>query len=290
MNDNQIVETLANLEKALYSRYQQAWEPRQLRGSLDPRRAYRALGGSSDVFRRKDIREERRSAVSLVVDLSGSMQGRRAHACSKMVDGFQTVFRASHVNWELTGFATHHPCFPDRFKEEVKREDTKNNRRNLYRAIERGQGTTVGGEVHIRKTADDHACRGNAVRFKRFGTPTPQTPLGQFVEGATGGSTADAHVYRLAMQRLSKQEESTKLMIYLGDGCGDGMHLIKQVNNEGAEHGVISMGIGLGREAYVVAPWAFDTCIQVTRVSELCAKAFTDSAQVINQLRRERCK
>tara|TARA_B110000008_G_C16833774_1_gene509664 strand:- start:75 stop:941 length:867 start_codon:yes stop_codon:yes gene_type:complete len=287
---NQIVSTLTALEKALFSRYHQSWDTHQNRGSLDPRRCYRALGGSTDVFRKKDIRDERKSAVSIVVDLSGSMNGRRAHACGKMVDGFQEVFRQSQVNWELTGFATHHPHFPKKFNENVSRESTGNNRNIRTIAVDRGQSTTLGGGDNYAVSADDYAPRANAVRFKRFGTATPQTSLGQFVEGATGGSTADAQVYRLAMQRLAKQEESTKLMIYLGDGMGDGMNMIRQVNNEGIEAGAISMGIGLGGSAEVVAPWAFDTCIHVRRVDELSAKAFADSAQVINQLRRERCK
>ena len=287
-----IVSTLTALEKALFSRYQQSWDTHKNRGSLDPRRCYRALGGSTDVFRRKDIRDERKSAVSLVVDLSGSMYGRRAHACGKMVDGFQEVFRQSQVNWELTGFATHHPHFNgENVTEAVLKESTGSNRRARSIAIDRGKSTTLGSDVNLdATTADEYAPRANAVRFKRFGTATPQTPLGQFVQGATGGSTADAHVYRLAMQRLAKQEESTKLMIYLGDGVGDGMNLIRQVNNEGIEAGIISMGIGLGSSAEVVAPWAYDTCIHVRRVDELSAKAFADSAQVINQIRRERCK
>jgi hypothetical protein len=295
MDNSNIVSTLTALEKALFSRYRQSWDTHQNRGSLDPRRCYRALGGSTDVFRRKDIRDERKSAVSLVVDLSGSMYGRRAHACGKMVDGFQEVFRQSQVNWELTGFATHHPHFDSRFNETLLKEKAGDDRRTRSIATERGQSTTLGGTANDHldaptRASDDFAYRGNAVRFKRFGTATPQTALGQFVQGATGGSTADAHVYRLAMQRLAKQEESTKLMIYLGDGAGDGMNLIRQVNNEGIEAGVISMGIGLGSSAEVVAPWAYDTCIHVRRVDELSAKAFADSAQVINQIRRERCK
>lgn len=283
---------IAELERALYSRYHQAWETHQIRGSLDPRRCYRALGGSSDVFRRKDIREERRSAVSLVVDGSDSMNyNGGAEALEAMVNGFQEVFRNSAVNWELTSFVTCEPSYdPKLRKQKVEESTVKGNVEPTYRKYTRTRLGRTKHDVHsynFRNVLRD----GNAFRFKKFGTLTPKTKLGDLCKRACIGGTADAQVYRLAMQRLAKQEESTKLLIFLGDGQGQGIEFLARVSAEAEANGIITLGIGLGRDAHkAVLPYAFDAHLQVDSVRSLKVEAFRSATDTINNLRKERCK
>ena len=292
MNDK-IKNALTALERALFSRYRQSWETQKPRGSLDPRRCYRAICGATDVFRVKDIREERTSAVALVADLSSSMQGNKARALGQMIDGFQEVFRNSQVNWELTGFHTYGAngtaYRPQETKESYTDVRVSDNR---WYARERGQVTTLGGgmtkDARYERQDSYQFGSGVACRFKSFGTLTPQTKLGQLVAGTCSGGTRDAHVYRLAVSRLAQQEQSTKLVIYLGDGAGNGMQYIKEVNDWAIDKGVITMGIGLGAGGSAVEDWAFDTSIQVPNPEDLSQASVMESTKVINELRKER--
>jgi len=214
-----------------------------------------------------------------------------------MVNGFQEVFRNSQVNWELTGFKTHACSFYDDVKYEWTKERSESASKGGHSDImERGTSTGLGRDIRQGNSRNwdefgrDFVGSGNAIRMKSFGKQTPRTALGDVLARSVGGGTSDAQVYRLAMSRLAQQEESTKLLIYLGDGAGNGMPYISSVNATAKEKGIISMGIGLGSHADVVEPWAFDTCIHVYRASELKKDAFLKSTQIINDLRRERCK
>jgi hypothetical protein len=293
MNDN-IKNALIELERALFSRYRQSWETQKPRGSLDPRRCYRAVCGSSDVFRVKDVREERTSAVGIVADLSSSMQGYKARALGQMTNGFQEVFRNSQVNWELTGFHTHGVAV-----NEVRVVNTRENSGDVTSDTARDEarysgGTSLGGEHTLngeeQRRESNRMSIGVACRFKSFGTLTPQTKLGNIIATCCSGGTRDAQVYRLAVERLARQEQSTKLAIYLGDGAGNGMEFIREVNDWAIDHGIVTMGIGLGAGGGAVKAWAFDTCIHVRDPDELSQASFVESTRIINQLRKERCK
>ena len=283
---------LGELEQALYSRYRQAWIGNQTRGALDPRRCYRALGGSADVFRRKDVREERRSAVSLVVDGSDSMNWNGgAPALEKMVNGFQDVFANSAVNYEVTSFVTYEPSDNAKFRRRAHTTEPENfGSFGGYK----GWSTTALGRHRGASAEQLHNVLrgGKAFRFKSFGSQSPKkTRLGELCRKACIGGTADAQVYRHAMQRLAKQEESTKLLIFLGDGEGQGIEFIARVSAEAREHGIITLGIGLGKDAEkAVRPYAFDAHVQVTDVSQLKLEAFRTATQTINEIRKVRCK
>ena len=283
---------LHSIEQALFSAYRQSWETRQIRGSLDPRRAYRSLCGSSDVFRRKDIQEARTSAVSLVVDLSGSMGGGAGHALGRMVDGFAEIFKGTQTNWELSGFSrSRYDIGNGNFTRSTERPfDPIGNSHKHREAIASGESTKVTTTAEPRRYGKEQVHRGNVVRFKAFGKKAKSSYY-QIIQQTIHGGTCDAQVYRLAAQRLAKQEESTKLLIYLGDGEGDGMPYIAGINETAKQDGVISFGIGLGVDARTaVQPWAFDTHVQVDDADNLSMEAFNASAQVIKQLRKERCK
>jgi len=51
------------------------WQRNLERGRLDPRALHRAKMGARDVYRRPDLQEGHKAAVSLVLDMSGSMGG-----------------------------------------------------------------------------------------------------------------------------------------------------------------------------------------------------------------------
>lgn len=285
---------LGELEQALYSRYRQAWIGNQTRGALDPRRCYRALGGSADVFRRKDVREERRSAVSLVVDGSDSMNWNGgAFALEKMVNGFQDVFANSAVNYEVTSFVTYEPSDNAKFRKKAHTTEKQDAFAGPGYGYKRWNSSSLG---QTRATSTEQLMNvlrdGKAFRFKSFGTQSPKkTRLGELCRKACIGGTADAQVYRHAMQRLAKQEESTKLLIFLGDGEGQGIEFIARVSAEAREHGIITLGIGLGRDAEkAVKPYAFDAHVQVSDVSQLKLEAFRTATKTINEIRKERCK
>lgn len=102
-----LARSLKTVERALYAPYHQGYESNLMRGKLDPRRAFKAVQGNPYFFRRKDVREERRSALSMTLDFSSSMHDEdKPNSLDKMVNGLGDLCELNRVAWEVNGFST----------------------------------------------------------------------------------------------------------------------------------------------------------------------------------------
>ena len=258
--------TLKPLERALFAPYAQGHETHLQRGKLDPRRAYKAVQGNPYFFRRKDVREERRSAASLVLDFSSSMGADKTAALQLMVNGLSDLFDVNRVAYEVNGFSTVQPSLyqgqffrsrGEKFKATVSYENEyefhEQVREQKRMSAILARGTVVGDDrtdLYRRKSlAKEGLCgfaSGTCIRLKSFDKPANKAALGNLRQFIFGG-TNDAHVYRNAVRQIANRAEGTKIVLYLGDGAGNGMGFIRAVAQEARELGVITVGIGLGR-------------------------------------------
>ena len=79
-------------------------ERRQLSGRVDMRNLVGIMSGSATIFRRRIEEEGREAAVTLLLDISGSMAGARIAAAKAMALHMGNALKAAGVKFEICGF------------------------------------------------------------------------------------------------------------------------------------------------------------------------------------------
>lgn len=92
-------------ERYLMSMINRGWEGGMVEGNVDPRRLSAAVAGSQTVFRQRDERVEIDTAVSILVDMSGSMSSVAPFA-AKVVIALSEALNKVNIPFEITAHAT----------------------------------------------------------------------------------------------------------------------------------------------------------------------------------------
>lgn len=223
------------------------WEPGLKRGKINPASLYRLPQGDDRVFRKKIESNSRDVAVTLLMDMSGSMSGQKVqYACIASLM-FSQVLTTLNIPHEISAFTTYHGGW---------RNDP-----NFPKAAE------------INKMMQDSsASRGNGIKYARF------NPIVNYIAKNFGErldedtkrliamipsgysqcmmSNVDGESVDLAGRRLLARKEKKKVMIVMSDGspAADGSaggldsHL-KEVVKQLTAAGVEMLGLGLLDEA-----------------------------------------
>lgn len=196
------------------------WDGGYYEGKLDSRRLPAILAGKEDVFRDKTKAKFVNTAVTILVDLSGSMMGRDALVATQCAIAMAEALERTGVAYEVCGF--HNP--------------TSDLRRP----------SCIRGNVRTEPLV--------VPRFKRF-DQTLNSAKGQMaaLQALVGGNNSDAEALELAMSSLRKRREPRKVMIVLSDGapaahgldCGVGGAQLKMKVEEITANGVEVAGIGI---------------------------------------------
>lgn len=172
------------------------WDYDQESGLVDSRRLARLLQPDSDprVFRRESDTPVPEAAVSLLVDLSGSMRGERLMSAAVALDLAVHVLETCGVKSEVLGFTT-------RFGED-----------NLIERRWRLQG------------ASESPGRLNAVRhvvFKPVSRPWRQCrrSLGLLLREGFGAENIDGEALHWAATRLLQLNVERRILVVLSDGA-----------------------------------------------------------------------
>ena len=170
------------------------WDSGALGGRFDNKRSPRMLAGSEQVFKRRWDVEGVNTAVSIVVDLSGSMSGERI---SQAVDLAWTVSEACEragAMVEVVGFTT-----------------------DGYSGYG-GYGEDLQGDFKTSGLDSDHC---SLVVCKRFGDKVSAIPhhFAAMKRIASGG-TPDYAAVRSVCEQLSTVKASRKVCMVITDGFG----------------------------------------------------------------------
>lgn len=94
------------LERAMAAQARKTWNPGQVRGRIAPGSLFKTAVGDDRVFRQRFETRAKNTAVSLVVDCSGSMGGGRIELAGVAAYALSTVLERLKVNHEVIGFTT----------------------------------------------------------------------------------------------------------------------------------------------------------------------------------------
>lgn len=189
------------IERLLAARNKSVWQPGLRRGRLNGSSLHRLVAGDDRVFRRKEEHKAVDTAVTLLVDLSGSMwqHAKIKVACESAYALSETLDRC-RINHEVIGFTT-------------LRYDSRETRR-MNQDLRKESA-----EVGVRYSREDVIYM---PIFKPFGTRVTREHRANLADmplnSAIMRDNVDHECIEIAAKRLAAQREKRKVMIVLSDG------------------------------------------------------------------------
>lgn len=95
-----------HLERAIAAQAKKAWSPGQRRGRIAPGSLFKTSVGEDRVFRKRFETKAKNTAVSLLIDCSGSMGGGSIQIAGSAAYALATVLERIKVNYEVLGFTS----------------------------------------------------------------------------------------------------------------------------------------------------------------------------------------
>lgn len=244
------------LERALVAKQNRDWDVGREFGRLDVRRLTSAVAGRTNVFKMRTDRAEIDTAVTFLVDMSGSMAGREIKLARDCVVGMVEAIDRTGICYEVLGF---------------------NNTRAISGASEDDLYSGKYGRVE----------RMDMWIFKSFEERLFEAK-GAICQMAScaGGNNADGDAVRYAYSRLSARPQTRKVMVVLSDGfpatsagCSGTLysHLRSAVDMMGHD-GVECIGIGIYSDA---VSRFYPRWVVVNDLSELAGAAMDQISRVL---------
>jgi cobalamin biosynthesis protein CobT len=218
------------LERAMAAISATAWTAGHRSGRLHSGSLHRLTLGDDRVFRRKHEAQSKDVAVSLVVDLSGSMIGKKQELAVYAAYALSSVLDRMKINHEVIGFTTRpyeREVYSELRADQLKTGLSYARLEALYMPILKGWEERMNAEVRQRLayTSD----RFNQLR-----------------------ENVDGECVQIAAYRLRQRKENRKVMIVLSDGnpacSGEPVILhdhLKKVVPEIEKSGIEIIGIGI---------------------------------------------
>lgn len=186
-----------DIERMMAARSQVMNVPGFRSGRLHGAGLHRLMAGDDRIFRRKHEAKSTDTAVSLLIDNSGSMSGEKMTLAMQAGYALSSTLERVRIAHEAIGFTTSHDVTREYF-EELEREATR---------IGKGFSRNVPLYMPIFKSFDE---RLNPQIRKRFAAAIHnQNYLMNNIDGES---------VRIAAHRLMKRKETRKVMIVLSDG------------------------------------------------------------------------
>ncbi|CAB5220421.1 CobT, cobaltochelatase, CobT subunit [uncultured Caudovirales phage] len=188
------------LRRALMAKKDRVWESGHTRGRFDTRRIVPALRGAEDVYTLRREGADIDTAVTLVVDCSGSMSGEKIDLARKTVVAMASALDGTGVSFEVVGFT------------------------NLRTAKSKAEIEVIEDAMRGRKAKADSTYgaydRVHIYEFKRFDEPMrdARRAIGN-MSNMWLMENNDADSLLAILPRIKKRHEPRKIMMVLSDGA-----------------------------------------------------------------------
>jgi len=174
------------LKRSLLAKQQRDWDFGREDGRLDTKRLVGAYSGSQTVFKQRIDREDFDTAITVLVDLSGSMYGSKSTTARDCAIALAECFEGSQLSYKIVGF------------------------RNRRDASEYGRGNR--GQFHRYEALD-------TVVFKDYDMNLRQCRASvALLDDAVGGNNTDYDFIQNEVSELKRRTEKRKVLFVLSDG------------------------------------------------------------------------
>lgn len=180
----------SKLRRAISSLEQRDWDFSRENGQIDSKRLVQAVTGGTNVYKRRVDREELDTAVHMLVDLSGSMSGRKMNTACLSAIAFAECFEGTSINYQISGF-----------------DNTNTDYTQMQKLCRSAKGTYHRAEQL------------NIYQFKKFNDKLFNMK-GSIASmyNAAGGNNSDQCALMWAYDQLKKQPQKRKILLVFSDG------------------------------------------------------------------------
>ena len=211
----------AQLYRVLRAPERCGWDGGAMGGRFDGKRAPRMLAGSEQVFKRRWLAEGIDTAVSVVIDLSGSMQGSTIDAAVDLAWTIAQACEGARADVEVVGF--------------------QNARFGVY---------TGGYDMRGEWRAGSHNSDCTLVVAKRFGDRCESVAHHfQVMKRLPDLGTPDYEACKTVVEQMSEMPHKRKVVIMVTDGFGDVKDMHRLGDGAWKLYGVDVIGFGIGASA-----------------------------------------
>lgn len=207
------------LERALLAEMRRDWDFGREQGRLDTKRFVSALAGRGNVYKEREDRKEVDTAVSILIDLSGSMSrgyGSKRHVAAQCAMALVECLARTGIPYEVLGFHNCYdyaiPTYLGLCETEIgKNSDIYGREMNLYHdTISKAAGSGIAGRSEPMVMPV----------FKSFEERLHEAkPMIAAISQTLGGNNADGEALEVALDRLGRRSESRKVLMVLSDGA-----------------------------------------------------------------------
>jgi cobalamin biosynthesis protein CobT len=241
--------TRTNLQRLLHSLDYVGWSRNEETGRLNRRALTKFATGSANIFSRREYVEAETSAVSILIDCSGSMndgnkEGSRIGVAQKITIHMSKILQQSRVPFAVTGFHSGY------------------------------ESNEFVGNVHVQTPT--------FIPFKPWKQSLQQAipALGIINKSATSGTPDYSSIYN-ALDDLSKRTESRKILFLLTDASGYREEHMKHLQSLADKVGITIVAIGIQSDDTVDC---FVNSAAVSDLSDLAGESFN---QLLKAVRRK---
>lgn len=212
----------AQLFRILRAPERNGWDGGALGGRFDGKRAPRMLAGAERVFKRRWVEDGIDTAVSVVVDLSGSMKGESIKQAVDLAWTIAEAAEAARAKVEVVGFSDAYGGRGVNSYGYDMQGEWKGSGRN---------GSDYPATLCVAKRYQDR-CTAVASNFA-------------MMKRVAAGSTPDYSAIRTVAESMSSMPQSRKLVIVVTDGFGDMNSMLQLTQASYDLYGVDIIGFGI---------------------------------------------
>lgn len=254
------------LERSLMAKMNRTWSGGQLHGKLDAKRLVAAYRGSETVYKLRDPAPELDTAVSILVDLSGSMGGYKADLATNVCVVLAEVLSKSGVPFEITGFNNRSSPVQVNAKGE-KYDSSASALQYAHPGFHRYEPL----DVYVFKAFDE-----------RFSEAKPYIAQ---IDRWVAANNSDSEALLMVVPRLEARLERRKVFMVLSDGMPEfygntakGAQHLRKVVTDMSGRGIECIGIGISTDA---VKQFYPRHVAVYRLDDLGKQAIDQLAKVL---------
>jgi len=244
--------TRTNLQRLLHSIDYVGWSKSEESGRLDRRALTKFANGSVNVFSRRQHVEAETSAVSILIDCSGSMSDgergddgnyiTRIRIAQQVSIHLSKMLQQARVSFAVTGF-----------------------KNGISDYLGNGGMTE----------------RPHFIPFKPWGKSLQQSiPAMGAMIGCAGGGTPDYTAIANAIEELSLRPEHRRILFIITDAEGYVREHMEYLQKLADKLGVLIVAIGI--QSFTVTR-CFDNAVNVNSLSDLCKTAFNQLLKAVQR-------
>lgn len=243
----------SQLHRLLKAPEMHGWDAGAMGGRFDGKRAPRMLAGSEQVFKRRWVADGIDTAVSIIIDMSGSMKGKPIAEAVDLAWTIADACQSARADVEVLGF-------------------TDNNMSASHAST---SGTTLDGKYVSKYDTNTQVLSDAKLVVVKGWRSRVERVAHHFtaLKKCAFGSTPDYSAVKSVCTEMAGMRHARKLVIVITDGFGEISAMKALTTNARAIYGVDVIGFGIGCGKMLSEAYAFGAPVNLYNLHKVVLKS-----------------